>query len=599
MRAFAPGIAPCAILAVLLSISTNFAGSATWQTNPSSGSWNTATNWMPNTVPNAASDTATFQSSNVTNLSLSAPTEVDGINFNVGASAFAIATAPAFPLTISGRGITNQSGIMQHFAAQPDPDGGRQSGFIFRNSATAGTATTFSVTGGVGVYSGGGRTTFADSSSADHATFEISNSSFYDFNSAGVVFTSNATAGHGLFTTMGGTSSRIVGGYISFSGSATAGDGTFTNNGGAGSGARGGRMVFVGSGTSGIASTAGSGIFINNGGTASGANGGSIDFVGNRESPTPANGTFINNAGTVDGAFGGRIDFNSEHIGNATLIANGGPGEGGSIRFIGVPVSGTARVEVYGNGKLDLSRRLSPGGNDTIGSLQGNGLVFLGANNLTVGSNDLSTAFFGEIQDGGFLGGAGGSLTKIGSGKLVLGHRSSYTGGTIINGGKLVVNNVKGSGTGSGPVAVIFGRLGGTGIIAGDVTIGNGTGGGAVLTPGNNTHRYDTLTIQSALSFGPDGTYNFTLNTNEMAADKVVAQGVTIKSGAQFSFFDVGGAALTPGTTFTVINNTAANPIAGTFRNLSDGSIFGSNGNSFKASYHGGDGNDLTLTVVP
>ena len=56
---------------------------------------------------------------------------------------------------------------------------------------------------------------------------------------------------------------------------------------------------------------------------------------------------------------------------------------------------------------------------------------------------------------------------------------------------------------------------------------------------------------------------------------------------------------LTPGTVFTAISNTSANPISGTFSNLADGSVFTANGNNFEASYEGGDGNDLTLTVVP
>jgi len=47
----------------------------------------------------------------------------------------------------------------------------------------------------------------------------------------------------------------------------------------------------------------------------------------------------------------------------------------------------------------------------------------------------------------------------------------------------------------------------------------------------------------------------------------------------------------------TVINNTSANPIAGTFSNLADASTFISGGTTFKANYEGGTGNDLTLTV--
>ena len=49
----------------------------------------------------------------------------------------------------------------------------------------------------------------------------------------------------------------------------------------------------------------------------------------------------------------------------------------------------------------------------------------------------------------------------------------------------------------------------------------------------------------------------------------------------------------------TLISNTSANPISGTFSNLADGSIVTIDGNNFQASYTGGDGNDLTLTVGP
>src|SRR6266702_2696376 len=48
-----------------------YAGSATWATNPTSGDWNTAANWRPETVPNSETDVATFGQSNVTNIALS------------------------------------------------------------------------------------------------------------------------------------------------------------------------------------------------------------------------------------------------------------------------------------------------------------------------------------------------------------------------------------------------------------------------------------------------------------------------------------------------------------------------------------------------
>ena len=57
--------------------------------------------------------------------------------------------------------------------------------------------------------------------------------------------------------------------------------------------------------------------------------------------------------------------------------------------------------------------------------------------------------------------------------------------------------------------------------------------------------------------------------------------------------------ALAPGTTFTIISNTAATPITGRFANLPDSSEITIGSNTYQANYEGGDGNDLTLTVVP
>ena len=118
------------------------------------------------------------------------------------------------------------------------------------------------------------------------------------------------------------------------------------------------------------------------------------------------------------------------------------------------------------------------------------------------------------------------------------------------------------------------------------------------MGPGRRGGKADTLTIQSALTFNSDATHNCGLNTKSAKADQVVADGVTINS-AQFSLVDRGRVTLTQGIVFTVIDNTAATPIAGTFSNLADGSTFTVGSNTYRADYEGGDGNDLTLTVVP
>jgi autotransporter-associated beta strand protein len=229
----------------------------------------------------------------------------------------------------------------------------------------------------------------------------------------------------------------------------------------------------------------------------------------------------------------------------------------------------------------------------TIGSIEGEGDVYLGANNLTVGSNNMDTIFSGIVQDGGI--GAGGSLTKIGSGTLDLTGANTYTGGTTVNSGTLLVNNSTGSGTGSGAVQVAGGTLGGNGKIAGAVIVGTGSGGRALISPGASL---GTLTIESALTLNSDAIYRFELNSTTAVADKIAANVVTLNR-AGFLFADLGVGKLALGTTFVVIDNTSNSAISGAFSNLGDNSEFSNNGNTYAVSYEGGTGNDLTLTVVP
>jgi len=58
------------------------AGSATWNLNPTSGDWNTASNWTPNTVPNSPTDTATFGVSNITTITSAADAEDEGSRYS-------------------------------------------------------------------------------------------------------------------------------------------------------------------------------------------------------------------------------------------------------------------------------------------------------------------------------------------------------------------------------------------------------------------------------------------------------------------------------------------------------------------------------------
>jgi autotransporter-associated beta strand protein len=534
-----------------LSVVTGRADSATYV---SGRDWTIAQNWMPATVPNGSADTATI------GISGQGPTigtdiVLDGIVFNASGMSFGVNVVPntgiKASLTFMGAGITNNSGLLQSFKEWTN---GYTNGTVtFMNNATAGDLTSFFNYGGY-------------------------NSS----NPAVVQFLDDSSAGSGLVTNDQGTS-LMPGGTTKFFNNSTARQGTFISNSAAFNLYKGGNVFFYDN------STAASGTFTAFGGTASGAEGGNVFLY---DSSTAASGVFTAQGATATGGLGGNVVlFGNSMADQGTFVANpatNGTG-GGIVSFQEDSVGGTARVEVFGNGHFEIGAHNAPG--VTIGSLEGDGLVFLGANNLAIGSSNLKATFAGVITDSG-------SVTKLGSGKLSLTNANTYTGGTTVNQGTLLVGNTGGSGTGSGPLKVKAGSLAGTGTIAGAVTLGTGRGRGATLSPGSKVS-LGTLTMQSSLTFNADAIYDFSLNSDRLAADEVVAQGVTIRSGAFFSFVDNGNTVLSIGTSFTAISNTAATSIAGTFTNLTDGASLTVGSNTFQANYEGGDGNDLTLTVVP
>ena len=319
---------------------------------------------------------------------------------------------------------------------------------VFADTSSAGAATIINF-GDTGALIVGGETTFQNSATASSANITTNGGTVSGAEGGKTRFLDTATAANATFTTNGGTVSGGGAGNTEFRNTSTAGNGTFTTNGGAILGAFGGHTNFFDT------ATASNGTFTTNGGAISGASGGFTEFL---NTSTAGNGTFTTNGGAILGAFGGTTEFHdTATAGNAVLIANGGTagGNGGRILFFGASTGGTATVKVFGNGNLDISSHGAPG--VTIGSLEGSGNVFLGSNQLKVGSNDLSTTFSGVIQDGGGIGaGTGGSLAKIGSGTLTLTNNNTYSGGTVVfDNGTLVADSLNALGTGD--VTLFFG----------------------------------------------------------------------------------------------------------------------------------------------
>jgi len=503
----------------------------TWTGN-SGSDWNTFPNWTGNSVPTV---TATFATSSSTSVTISANTSISNIAFNPGASAYTITVNsnnyPTF--TISGAGITNSSGVIQNFVTAVDSNG--EYGTIsFTNSASAGSNTAFNNNGAISAGD--------DSSGPGGATN----------------FFNTSTAGSATFTNNGGTINGASGGSTNFNDNSTAGNGVFTNAGATINGASGGATYFYDN------STAADGVFTNTGATAVGAYGGGVNFYNNS---TAGNAVITNSGAIISGAQGGSTYFNdTSTAGAATLIATGGSngGQGGGIYFSDQSTGGTARVIVNGNGFLDISGLSAPATSVTVGSIEGSGNVFLGAYNLTVGSNNLSTTFSGVIQDGGTDGGVGGSLTKIGTGILTLTGTNTYTGGTTISGGLINFNSLSNFGTG-----MITLNGGGLQWAAGTSTdissqLGSiGSAGATFDTNGNNVTFASPLTGAGGLTKAGLGLLDLT-GVNTYSGNTVVGAGslwvdgsiaspvVTVSPGAL-----LGGHGIIAGN---VINNGVVSP---------------------------------------
>ena len=228
-----------------------------------------------------------------------------------------------------------------------------------------------------------------------------------------------------------------------------------------------------------------------------------------RNSSTAANASITNNGGStvfedtsqagdamITTNNGGRTAFvNSSTADNATITTN----SGGLTEFEDSSTGSQARLITNAGGTVDISQLTSAG--MTAGSIEGAGTYALGSKTLAVGLNNLSTVVSGTITDGGLAGGTGASLIKDGAGSLTLSGANSYSGGTVLNAGTLIVNNARALGLGN---MVVNG-----GILRADPQPINvkenytQTGGTLQLqVAGANPGQYDTLNVGGNASLG-------------------------------------------------------------------------------------------------
>lgn len=160
--------------------------------------------------------------------------------------------------------------------------------------------------------------------------------------------------------------------------------------------------------------------------------------------------------------------------------------------------------------------------------------------NVGNGTNEIDLSLEVPINNGG--------LTKSGAGTLRLTSANTYSGGTIVSSGRLLVNNPSGSGTGSGGVAVSSGgTLGGTGTIAGAVTVNSG----GTMAPGTSV---GTLTLNTPPVLGGTNFMEIDRNGGSPLADQIVLTSGVLNYAGTLVVSNT-GAPLLSGDTFTLFSS--------------------------------------------
>jgi len=228
------------------------------------------------------------------------------------------------------------------------------------------------------------------------------------------------------------------------------------------------------------------------------------------------------NMATSTGAVGSTVNSTLNFTGGTTTV-NGNITKGGGG-------SGTTTANLNLNGAaaiLDMTSGSLTGLNTityTDGLLKNLSVVNTGMTLAGTGSRviDQATGVSGQIQ--GAITGSGVGLTKQGVGSLTLSGANSYTGGTTVSAGTLLVNTgasiASSASTVNGGLLRVNGAAGSVTVNSGGSLGGSGTVGaltlnsGGLLNPGNSP---GLLTASSA-TWAAGSTYNWEIDSNASSA---------------------------------------------------------------------------------
>ena len=216
---------------------------------------------------------------------------------------------------------------------------------------------------------------------------------------------------------------------------------------------------------------------------------------------TISTGTFQFGNGGASGNAGAGPILNNSH-----LVFNRSDGEEYTYA-----ITGTGDVTKAGAGTLVFT---NDGNTYSGGTIISGGAIQIGNGGTTgrLGSGTVlnnSHLILNRSDDTNYAGSMTGTgdLIQSGTGAVTFsGNANTFSGGTIINAGKLLVSNSAGSGTGSGVVNINSGAtFGGTGLISGALMINDGGSVSPGASPGQ-------LQVGGGTTFAGGGRYVFEIN---------------------------------------------------------------------------------------
>jgi autotransporter-associated beta strand protein len=253
-------------------------------------------------------------------------------------------------------------------------------------------------------------------------------------------------------------------------------------------------------------------------------------------------------------------------------------------------------------------------GADTVSLLTGSSVIINDPDGLILAGSEVATLVTvgagGPVSQLTGIAGTGG-LKKLGVGTLTLSQVNPFTGETTVVEGTLALAHASHNNIASSPVLLIESgaTLDVTGLAAGRLELASGQalkGAGTLL---------GTLRVSAGATLAPGASpgvlHSGSVVFTSGSTFALEIEGATV--GTEYDQLDVtgtvdlgeatlalsGGYTPPSGSTFVILNNDGSDPATGTFAGLAEGGTLTLNSVSLKISYHGGDGNDVTLRASP